>query len=245
MPASLRGPPTASRRDVSAPGERRAGILARPAPALDGVGMSTMDPRGRERPASSAISARYVLAEEPAPPKRRNWFIWLSAVLALALIAMIVWNVGLQSDLDDANAKVDDLQGQLGEGNAAAAEYRAAYEALRAELGSTQSDLAETQQQLGDAQAAAEQADKDAAAAKQQVADAQTSADKAQAEADQAQADAKASEANAAVVKNCGNAFLTQVDTVLESDDPTAAAATAKQALQSIAGDCKAALGRT
>jgi chromosome segregation ATPase len=218
--------------------------------------MSTMDPRGRERPAPTAISARYVSAEEPAPPKRRNGFIGLSAVLALALVAMIVWNVSLQSDLDDANAKVgdlqaqvQDLQGQIGEaketGNAAAGEYRTAYEDLQAELGSTQADLADSQKQLEDAQAAAEQADKDAAAAKQQVTDAQTSADKAQAQADQARADTKAAEANATMVKDCGNAFLTQVDSVLKSDDPTAAAATAKQELQSIAGDCKAALGRT
>jgi chromosome segregation ATPase len=241
--------------------------------------MPTTDPQK----APTAISARYVSADEPGPPKRRNWFIWISALLAVIVIALIVWNLSLQSDLDDANAKAKGSQGQVADveaenkdlqaqvkeleaqtkdlqtqvsdletgitdaketGNATAAEYRSAYEDLQTELGTTQSDLAATQKELESAQAAAEQADKDAAAAQQQVDDAQSAADKTQAEADQAQADAKAATANATLVKDCGNAFLDQVDIVLSSDDPTAAATSAKKELQGIAGDCKAALGR-
>jgi hypothetical protein len=47
------------------------------------------------------------------------------------------------------------------------------------------------------------------------------------------------------VTKDCTNAFLTEVRAVMESDDPTAAAATAKQERQGIAADCREALGGT
>ena len=119
------------------------------------------------------------------------------------------------------------------------------HEDLLKELGTAQSDLAATEQQLADAKDAADQAEADAKAAQQRADDATSSVDRAQAEADQANADAKAAEATVTLTQDCANTFLSEVETVVKSDDPKAAAATAKQELQSIADDCRAALGRT
>src|SRR5262245_20512180 len=90
-----------------------------------------------------------------APPERshRNWWIWISAVLAVVIVGLIVWQVNTQNDLDaaqkqvtDLQAHVTDLQGQIDQGkqagNDAAASYQAAYKDLQAELGATQQDLA-------------------------------------------------------------------------------------------------------
>ena len=184
-----------------------------------------------------------------APPKHRTAWIWVSAILALAVVGLLIWQFNTQSELDDAQAQVKDLQAQIDQGktsgSTAAASYKSAYADLEQELGSAQADLSATEKELASAQDAAQQAQNDAATAKQQADQAQSATQKAQAEADQASADAKAAESSVTITKDCANAFLSQVAAVIESADPTAAAEAAKQELQSIAEECKTALGRT
>ena len=189
--------------------------------------MSTMDSEGDTAPGSSGTHV---------PAKGRNAWIWVSAVLALAVVGLLIWQFNTQSELDDAHAQVKELQAQIDQGKAsgstAAASYKSAYADLEEELGSTQADLSATEKELTAAQDATQQAQDDAAAAKQQADQAQSATQKAQAEADQASADAKAAEATITITKDCANAFLSQVAVVVESEDPEAAASGAKQELR-------------
>ena len=184
-----------------------------------------------------------------APPgkKHRNWWIWISAGLAVAVVGLIIWQVNTQSDLDAEKEHSQELQAQIDEGkesgSAAAGSYQAAYKDLEQELGATQQDLAATQQDLEEAQRAVGDAEQQAADAQQRAQDADSATDKANAQADQAQAELKAAESTATITKNCANAFVAELTTVAQSPDPTAAAANAKAELQGILDDCKAALG--
>jgi hypothetical protein len=46
-------------------------------------------------------------------------------------------------------------------------------------------------------------------------------------------------------VQDCANTFLAQVENVFTSEVPSTAATAARQELEGIADDCRAALGRT
>jgi chromosome segregation ATPase len=190
--------------------------------------MSTTEPQPR----------RQSVAPQPTDPltgrKKRNWWIWVSAGLALALVGVGIWLVQTRSDLDAAEQQASE----------ATTSYKAAYEELEDELGAAEKDLASTQQDLEQAQRDAEEAAQEAAAATDEANSADNAIDKANAEADRAKADAKAAESQATAVTDCANSFLDQVATVMQSADPSAAAATAKTELQGIAGDCREALGR-
>jgi chromosome segregation ATPase len=198
--------------------------------------MATTDPHSPPVPAPG----------QPAPGKRRNWWIWVSAALALVVVGLVVWQLDTQSDLDAAQKQVKDLQAQIDQGVAegadAAAAYQAAYADLEQELGTTQQDLAQTEQELKDAQDAADQAQQAAAAAQEQAGEAKSAIDKAQAEADAANAQAEAAQAQVTITRDCANAFVGELTAVAQSEDPAAAAAAAKTDLQGIVDDCRAAL---
>jgi chromosome segregation ATPase len=182
------------------------------------------------------------LPEGPPLSKRRNWWIWVSAGLAVVILGLVIWQFNTQSDLDAAKAQVKDLQAQIENGSDTAAAYQAAYKDLEQQLGATQQDLAATQQELTDAQQTAQAADAKAADAAQRAEDATSDVDKAEAEADQARAELEAAESRATIAKDCANAFVGELTTVAQSPDPTAAAQAAKAELQGIVSDCQAAL---
>jgi chromosome segregation ATPase len=204
--------------------------------AIYGAVMSTTRPQ----PDTDHVS------QEHGRRLRRNPWFWISVVLAALLVGALAWGLNLKSDFDAAQDDVAELQAQIEEGKAAgstaAGEYRAAYEDLEQELDTTQADLAESEQAVKDAEQAAEKAEQDAAAAKQQAEQAQSATDKANAEADQAQAELEAAESRAGVAKECANAYVTAVGSLLQSDNPAAQADAAKQELQGIVDDCNAAL---
>jgi Skp family chaperone for outer membrane proteins len=179
------------------------------------------------------------VSQEHGRRLRRNPWFWTSIVLLALLVGALVWGLGLRSDLDAAQAQIDEAKAA---GSTTAESYQAAYEDLEQELGTTQADLAESEQAVEDAEQAAADAEKDAAAAKQQAEQAQTETDKANAEADQAQAELEAAQSRASVAKECANAYVTAVGSLLQSDDPSAQAAAAKQELGGIVDDCKAEL---
>jgi hypothetical protein len=172
--------------------------------------------------------------------KHRNWWIWVSAGLGVVVVGLLIWGLQTRSDLHDAQAQLD--KGKQATSTAGSS-YKQAYADLEAQLGTTKADLAQTEQDLQDAQKAADKAQQDATAAKQQADQAQTAKDKSDAQAKQAKADADAAQAKNTVTADCAQAYLTEVGSLLESEDPEAQAATAKQELQAITADCKAALG--
>ena len=72
--------------------------------------------------------------------------------LAVVAVGLLVWGLKTQSDLDDANQQVKDLQAQINKGKtaggAAAVSFKAVYDDLEKQLGATNADLASTQQDL-------------------------------------------------------------------------------------------------
>ena len=206
---------------------------------------------------------------EAEPEKRRNAWIWVSAVLALLAIGLLVWALSLKSDLDSANddlaaankqvssakQELDKAQDtptptpteEADDGDAAllaagAVAAKALYDDLSDRLGATEQDLAETQQRLDDAERQAEQAEKDAAAADKRAAEASNETEKAQAEADKAQAEADAANAKLAIAKDCAKSYIASVGALLDAEDPEAKAAEVREQFKSITADCKAAL---
>jgi chromosome segregation ATPase len=202
--------------------------------------------------------------------KRRNWWIWISAALAVVAIGLLVWALSIQSDLNDTQDQLASTQKKLEatEQNveqltsdkaaqseeadkqtvlttAALAAGTALYKDLSAELGATQEDLASAKQDVEDANAKAKQAEEDAAAAKKKADQATNETDKAQAQAEQAQAEAEAAQSKASIAGDCAKAFVSSFGVLFEGDDLEAQAKKVKDQLSGIADDCKAALAET
>lgn len=186
---------------------------------------------------------------EPPAGGRRNPWIWVSVVLALVSIGLLVWGMNKQSDLDDANKQVEDLQSQLSKGKAAGGAatvtFKTVYEDLEQQLGRATKDLAATQQNLKDAEQASAKAQQDAAAAQQKASQTNNATDKANAEAEQAKAEAKAAESQTAIVTDCANAYLSALGSVVQSDNPSEQASAVKKDLQGMSDTCKKALEGT
>ena len=181
-------------------------------------------------------------ASGQAPKKHRNHWIWISAVLAVAVIGLLIWALQTRSDLNSANDKNADLQAQVNQGQETGSDVLAAAKtlvnSLAAQLGATNEDLADTQQKLDDAQAAEEQAQKDADAAKQKAEQADNATDKANAEADQAKAEAEAVQSKASIAADCAKAYVSAFGTLFGDEGDQASVV---QQLQGITADCKAA----
>lgn len=201
----------------------------------------------------------------PGAKKRRNWWVWISALLALVAAGLLVWALSVKSDQESTQDELASTKQQLEKskqqqpqatatptdqrsggalvaaGGLAAA--KAVYDDLTAQLGATQQDLAATEQDLKDADAKAKQAEQDAAAAEKQAAGAKNDTEKAKAEADKAKADAQAAESRATVVANCAKAYLSAFGTLFEGDDVRAQASQIREQLKGITSDCQAALG--
>ena len=174
--------------------------------------------------------------EQPEPPekKHRSRWIWVSALLGLAVVGLLVWALSLQSDLDDANAKNEQAQ-QTGSSIASAA--KSAYEDLTQQLGATNEDLQQTEQDLQQAQQDAENAQKQADAAKQKADSTSNELDKAQAEADQAKAEAEVATSKAKVLGDCAKAYVNAAKGLLDGQSRE----DVKASLQSITDQCQAA----
>ncbi len=138
-----------------------------------------------------------------APHKRPRGWIAVAGVLAAGIVAVGIYAINLNSDLDDANAKVASQQAQIasqqkeleeaqspGAGVVAAA--KTAYENLSSQLGATQQDVSRASEQAAAKLKQAEQA----------AADAKGTAQEVQKEADAAQAKAEAA-------AGCAQSFLT------------------------------------
>ena len=230
-------------------------MIAGGPPVEDDGHVSGAEPHDDAQPAGSSTG------------KRRNWWVWISALLALVAAGLLVWALSVKSDQESTQDELASTKQQLekseqqqaqatptptpadgGSGGAVAvagglAAAKAVYDDLTEQLGATQEDLAATEQDLKQANAKAEQADEDAAAAEKQAASADNETDKAKAEADQAKAEATAAESKAAIVADCAKAYFSAFGTLFEGDDVGAQAEQVREQLKGITSECQAALG--
>jgi hypothetical protein len=171
---------------------------------------------------------------EPATPngrapvkKKRNPWIWVSVVLALAAAGLLIWALTVQSDLDSTQKQVSDLESQVEQGQSAGGTLvtaaKGVIDDLSAELGATSDDLEQTQQELDDA--------------KQQADDAEQAADDATDETARLKAEAEAAEAKAGIAADCARAYVSAIGAAFDGGG-----ADVRSQLQSITADCKTAL---
>jgi chromosome segregation ATPase len=206
-----------------------------------------------------------------APQKRRNRWIWVSALLAIVAVGVTIWALTLRSDADNtqqdldkttqelastkqeldttkkqlasAQQDVQDLQSsQRRRTGVALVTGKVLYDEFAKQLGAAHDELAATQQDVEDADKAAMQAEQDAEAAKQDAADASTETDKAEAEAKQAKAESQAAQSRAEAARGCAKAYIEAFGGLFEGDSASAQAEIVRKDLQSVTSDCKDAL---
>ena len=202
------------------------------------------------QPPAAAATAGSPAPEDPsAPKKRRNWWIWMSGVLLVAVVGLLIWGLSTKSDLDSTQSQVDGLQSQVEQGKQAGSSFAAAAKGavqdLEQQLGANTEDLAAAEQDTKDAQQTADQAQKDADAAQQAAAAAGNATDKGKAEADQAKADAKAAESKATVALDCAKAYASALGSIVGADDVKAQAEQVREQLKGITTGCQAAFAGT
>ena len=82
---------------------------------------------------------------DPEHEKRRNPWIWISALLAIVAAGSLIWALTTRSDLDDTNQQLDSTQQELAGANQ--------------ELDSTQQELDSTKQDVEELQSQADEGD--------------------------------------------------------------------------------------
>jgi chromosome segregation ATPase len=139
----------------------------------------------------------------PETPHKRPWgWIAVAGLLAAGIVGLGIYAVGLDSDLDDANAQIASQQKQIASqqeqieeaestGARVVAATKAAYDELSAQLGAAEQDASQATEQAADILAQAEQA----------AAEAEGTAEEAQKEVD-------AAEAKAETAATCAQSFL-------------------------------------
>src|SRR4051812_27850424 len=88
-----------------------------------------------------------ITADKPAPKKRGNPWIWVSAALGLVVVALLIWALTGRSDLDTAQQQLDSTQQEL-------ADTQQELDNTSAKLDSTTQELESTTQDVKDLQAA-------------------------------------------------------------------------------------------
>lgn len=203
--------------------------------------MSTVDPQGAAPGARPEATPPASAEPPPAPPaggRRHSRWLWVSLALVVVSIGLLVWGLGKNSDLSDAQ---DQLDQQASNGSAIVSAAKGVYDDLAKELGATSKELDAAQQDVAAADAQAQQAQQQADAAKQQADKANDQTEKAQAQAKEAQANADAAESKAQVVTDCAKAYISAIGTLFEGEDVKAQAKAVGEQLKGITTECKAA----
>jgi chromosome segregation ATPase len=163
------------------------------------------------------------------PPHKRPWgWIALTVLLVAGLVGLGVYAANVNSDLDDANAKVASQQQELdaaqdtGAGVAAA---KAAYDDLSAGLGAAQQDASQAADQ-----------------AAQQLEQAEQAAAEAQGTADDVQRQLDAAEAKAASAATCAQSFLSAFGGVFSGSSVRAGIEATVAELKALQPQCEQAL---
>ena len=168
--------------------------------------------------------------QTPAPRKRPWGWITVAGLLAAAVVGLAIYAAGLNSDLDDANARIASQQEQIEQSQDVGADVvaaaKGAYDDLSAQLGAAQEDASQAAEQ------AAEMLDQ----AEQAAAEAQGTADEVQKQADAAQAKAEAA-------ATCAQSFLSAFSGVFSGATLREGVEATVAELQALQPQCAKALG--
>jgi len=168
-----------------------------------------------------------------APAARKPPWGWIAVagLLAAAVVGLGIYAVSLNSDLDDANAKIASQQAQIdkaqGTGADVAAAAKSAYDALSAKLGAAQEDANQVVEQASDSLDQAEQAAADAKGTGEEL-----------------QKDADAARAKAETAATCAKSFLSAFDGVFSAPTLDEGVQATVEELQALEPQCAAALGQ-
>lgn len=168
---------------------------------------------------------------QPPAPRKRPWgWIVVSGLLAAAVVGLAIYAVNLNSDLDDANARIASQQEQIDQtrdvGADAVAAAKGAYDDLSAQLGAAQEDASQAAEQ------AAERLDQ----AEQAAAEARGTAEEVQKQADAAQAKAEAA-------ATCAQSFLSAFSGVFSGATLREGVEATVAELRTLQPQCATALG--
>jgi chromosome segregation ATPase len=166
-------------------------------------------------------------------PHRRPWgWIALAGVLAAGVVGLAIYAVNLNSDVDDANAKVASQQKEIDQaqdkGAGIAAATKVAYEELSGKLGAAQEDAGQAVDQ-----------------ASQQLDDAEQAAEDAQGSADDLQKQVDAAEAKADAAATCAQSFLSSFSGVFDAATVQEGVEAAVAELKTLQPQCAPALGES
>jgi hypothetical protein len=178
---------------------------------------------------------------DDSPSDRPTVWIVIAGVCALAAIGLGIWAFTTKSDLDDANAKIDDLeqQGTSEQQTAAAVEARlrafgererAAYRRVRRRLIRENATAAGLQKRVQDEAARLEQA-------RQEVSDAQGAEEKRAAQL-------KAARSRARLAMACSGSAVDALNRFLDASSARAGAQAAVDQLSETADECRRATDR-
>ena len=168
-------------------------------------------------------------AAPPASRKRPWGWIAVAGLLAVGVVGLVIYAVNLNSDLDDANAKVASQQKQIDEAqDTGVAAAKAAYDDLSTKLGAAQQDASQ----------AAEQASEKLNQAEQAAADAKGTAEEVQKEAD-------AAKAKAETAATCAQSFLSAFSGVFSGSTLKEGVQATVNELQALQSQCAPALGQS
>jgi hypothetical protein len=155
----------------------------------------------------------------------------VAGLLAAAVVGLGIYAVNLNSDLDDANAKVASQQEQIDKGQdtgaGVAAAAKAAYDDLSTKLGAAQQDASQ----------AVEQASGKLDQAEQAAAEAKGTAEELQKEADAAKAKAEAA-------ATCAQSFPSAFSGVFSGSTLSEGVQATVEELQALQPQCASALGQ-
>jgi cytoskeletal protein RodZ len=202
--------------------------------------MSTLEPQ-RSEPAATD-GAPGVPPGGPPTKKHRNPWIWVSGVVALVAVGLLIWGVSTQSDLNNSEDDVSELQTQASNESAESEAAKDLADELAQDLGATSEDLAATEEKVGEAEQSATNAEEDAAAAKKDADQAQDATEKAQAEAKEAQATADAAQSRTEIAGDCARAYVTAFGALFDGESARSQAPVVREELQSISSQCQSAL---
>jgi chromosome segregation ATPase len=168
-------------------------------------------------------------AAPPASHKRPWGWIALAGLLAAGVVGLGIYAMNLNSDLDDANAKIASQQKQIDTaqdaGAGAVAAAKTAYDDLSTKLGAAQQDASQ----------AVEQASGKLDQAEQAAADAKGTADELQTEVDAAKAKAEAA-------STCAQSFLSALSGVFSGSTLKEGVQATVKELQALQPQCESAL---
>ena len=195
---------------------------------------SDSDPRVQATPDQGQGPAASASVSPSAPPasRKRPWgWIVLAGLLAAGVVGLGIYAVNLNSDLDDANAKIASQQKQIDEaqdkGAGVLAAAKKTYDELSTKLGAAQQDASQAVEQASEKLNQAEQAAADPKGTAEEV-----------------QKEAEAATAKAETAATCAQSFLSAFSGVFSGATLKEGVEATVAELKALQPKCASALGQ-